>query len=88
MMKHLINIKGYKQAAFVNSTLTKEWYILFITRKAYAHGVTGMETAQLRVHKNVWQKYGVPICNKVYEVEYGPCDTLDSYKIYDTAGST
>lgn len=86
-MKHLVNIKGYRRASFINGVTTYKWWVFYVTRKPYAAGITGMETAKLEVFEDVYSKCGPPVLGKVYEVEYGPHDTLDSYVLYQEGES-
>lgn len=78
-MADYVNIKGYRRSPYINGVSTSKWFIFYVTRKPYAQGVTGMETARLEVHEEVFNECGPPQCNRVYEVIYGPHDTLHAY---------
>ena len=79
-MVHLVNIKGYRKAVLINGEVAYRWWLFFVTRSPYAAGVTGMEVARVTVYEDTFAKYGPPELNTVYEVEYGPHDTLDWHK--------
>ncbi len=79
---HLVNIKGYKRTGYYDSVQSYSWFIFYVTRNPHTLGVTGIETAGLRVSARVFEKCGPPKTDTVYEVVYGPHDTLDSYKEY------